>query len=461
MEEVRNQIIEIFDDVMMHKGFKMEPKALKFWVNAVERGDKTTDDFRKFLLRNQDYVNLVKTTFVDIFYEVLSDQDYQPLYDAFVDANNEKQVDREMIYSFITASDVYFEKYSKIIINIYQALNGSTPTSDELDMFVDKFRSIKDYNIDMLKDDIERSLTNKHDVSPAADEASIQGPVPVPSDINLHAQEYLGNGVEGNLSDIETFVNAFEDVYGRNMNVREYLLYRQQLAKATDVSSTIQGLRTQHMEMFTKVRDVVYNYLGYQIDENYFIKNYLKDINTDNFLEELKVSIIASEEYEDKMKDRLHVLYKQLYDEDLKDMDQKYIFKKIKVEGFELMNEELNTFIVDFKNETDHIVERIFRIFIDVYDREPDVNEIEHFVAVYRDNLGVQQYEDIDVVIDKDLRSSLEYHDVIKRKIKDAYSKLKNAQILPSVIYSVLQKVIQVENKKDIDKYIESVIGSL
>ena len=241
------------------------------------------------------------------------------------------------------------------------------------------------------------------------------------------------------------------------MNVREFLFYKTTLETCTDVIETITEFKEKHTSTLVAVQEIIIKYLGYNVDEERFIRDYLFKINNESFLQDLKISIIASEEYETKMKHRLNIIYNQLYDEELNADDQEYIFEKIKAEGFELLNEELNRFIVDFKNESDHITERIFRIIIDTFGREPDCHEIDSFSSVYRKNTG-KTFEDIDKLVERELQDSLEYHDVLKKKIRDTYVKVKGTQILPSLLYSTLQKIVSDQDKKNVDTHIEAII---
>jgi hypothetical protein len=258
-------------------------------------------------------------------------------------------------------------------------------------------------------------------------------------------------------------VDEFEKVYKRNMNIREYLLYVHQLRNVAvpKLASYITELHNMHVASFTEVGDIVFRYLHTKLDEDAFIKSHLSSISEPGFLDTLRNAIIASHEYEEKMTDRVSALYKSMYDETLDASDLSYVFGKIRAEGHDLMDESVNNLIVAFKNETDDITQHIFGIFVETYEREPDVHEIAKYLSVYRLH-NDKAMSDVDAMIEKELTEALEYHDVIKAKIKKIHTMLRNTSVLPSHLYTVLQKVLQQNHESStVDELITKLIQEL
>lgn len=454
------KVLEVFDNVMMHKGKRMDTKAAKFWANALHQGTKTIDDLSQFIIRGQEYKNLVKKVFVDMFYDMLSGEDYQDSYEEFLKKHEDTMITEDNVREFIVSSPVFKKKYTNIIVSFFQVIKGNTPNPNELEILLNNFKNVPDYSIDTLKLDIEsigNISTNVNVKSIIADEGQGNSDTKLTPNIDMPVQQAPPVVP---VTQVLTYVDKFEEIYDRSMNVREFLFYKSTLETCSDIMQSIKDFKDKHVSTLVAVQEMLLKYLGYNIDEDKFIRDYLFQINDETFLEDLKISIIASTEYETKMKHRLNVIYNQLYDEELNADDQEYIFEKIKAEGFELLNEELNTFIVDFKNESDHITERIFRIIIDTFGREPDCHEIDSFSIFYRKNAG-KTLDEIDELVEKELQDSLEYHDVLKKKIRDTFMKIKGVQILPSLLYSTLQKIVSDEDKKNIDTHIEAIIQEL
>jgi hypothetical protein len=485
--EIREETLTVFKDTMLNKIDNMDTKMLNYWVNSISSQNKNMNDFKQFLLKSQDYNNIVRNTFFDIFYDKLSDKNYQELFNEFQSKYNGVQVHESDIIQFISNSKTFIDKYTHIIIDMYELINSQQPSDDEIQLYLYKFQSKPQYNIDDLKDDI----TNNTDGTTLDDDGLQDGDfteeeqkeiISLWKDKTLFLEFYRNikkdteiiksdKSVDTEVSYNNTvldIVKCFETVYNRNMNVREYLLYIKELSglKAGVLLSKIEDFKKHHLDVFIEVRDIVSRYLNETLGEDEFISKYLCDIDNEGFLDELKYNIINSEEYETKMSERLSVLYKNLYDECLIDADIKYVFEKVKKDNCDILNEDLNNYLVEFKNETDQITERILKIYLDTYEREPDIYEIAKYLELYRKNSKDELYtlEEIDEQVEKELQDSLEYHDVIKSKIKKIYTSIKNTNILPSIIYTILEKVIHPNNgvgMKDIDSHIETLVQDL
>jgi hypothetical protein len=487
IENIRQETLAVFKDTMMNKIDNMDTKMLNYWTNSITNNNKNIDDFKQFLLKSQDYNNLVRNTFFDIFYDKLSDKNYQELFNEFQLKYNGKQVQENDIILFISNSKTFVDKYTQIIAEMYELINSQKPSSEIITTYLLNFQLKPFYNIDNLEDDIKNNNiknieyeTEEHTiVNNSTDGENLQHEdfteneqkeiISLWNDKSLFLEFYRNIVKKTDTKTIDMdinildIVNAFETIYDRNMNVREYLLYIKQLSnlKGPKLLEKIEELKRHHMDVFIKARDVVSRYLNETLQEDDFICKYLNDIDNVDFLDDLRQNIIDSDEYENKMSERLSSLYKNLYDEALIDADIKYIFDKVKKQGCDIQNEDLNNFIVEFKNETDHITERILKIYIDTYEREPDVYEVAKYIELYRKNPD-KDIQEIDEEVEQELQDSLEYHDVIKSKIRKIYTSIKNINILPSIIYTLLEKVISNKShNKDLDAHIEQLVQEI
>lgn len=470
MEEIKQQIILVFRQVMMNKVETLDIKTSNYWFNAISKKQKSLEDFKHFISRSQDYKNLVKSTFIDAFCERMAGIDYQEFYDEFTIQLDHKMGDLTIddIYKFIHSTHAFEEKYTRCIIDVYTAIKETPPSLNTIQRYLHKFQDDKEYNIVNLQKEISvEDEENDHDID-VIELNSLKRDQVALLEFYKKAKERFNDMRESSRSDptnlnqnesIEV-VDIFETVYGRNMNVREYFLYRDLIFNNVSHEQIIEKtseLKKKHDETFKLVVDLNHRYLNKTVDENIFIKEYLKNINNSDFMENLKMTVIASEEYKDKMCSRLCHLFNTMYDEELSQSDVLYIFANVRNKAFDLQDEEINNFLVEYKNETDAITERIFSIFIDTYEREPDMSEVSHYLEVYRVDVFKTQ-EEIDDLIQEQLYESLEYHDVIKKKIREIYFTIKKQNILPSLVYTVLQKVLPITDKKNIDKHIEKVL---
>jgi hypothetical protein len=477
MQDIRNDTLTVFKKTMLNKVDNMDSKMLNYWVSAIAYNTKNLEDFKNFLLKSQDYNNVVRNTFINIFYDKLSDNNYHELFEEFQKQFADTEISESDIVNFISTSKQYVDKYTKIISEMYEVVKGDTISQENLLSYLKKFQLMSSYTIDDLKDDImndtvlqdikPRNIDDLNDVDTSEFSIEQQNEILSLWNDKTAFLEFYRNTLKEipnnlNNKNIDTIINCFEDVYERNMNVHELLLYSDRLLASSNLKTDIELLKTKHFDMFIKVRNIVTQYLDDELNEDVYIKSYLPDIDQDGFLDNLVDSIINSSEYEHKMVEKLGILYKNLYDQCITEDDTKYIFEKVKADKCDIVNnEDLNNYIVEFKNETDHITERIFRIFIDTYERQPDIYEISKYIAFYRQQNSSQTKEDIDKLVENELYDSLEYHDVIKSKIKKIFTNIKNTNILPSVIYTVLHKVLQNNNKRDIDSQIEDIVYAL
>lgn len=497
MDTVTSSVIDTFKHVMLQKVENMDNKMFNYWTNAIRNKDKTLEDFKMFLLKSQDYQSLLRNTFMDVFYEKLSDTNFYDLYESFVKYHNDREVSLQDILEFITNSHYFIEKYRPIITTIYEAVKGDVPDDQVVYRYLQKFKSIKDYDIEKLQEDIKNDRSMTDDVAEGEEVANgntqtLDGCESLEDDLEDMSEddrdEFLDLlGSKSRLlewyketkqrlealsaksrevapSHHPTFVDVFERIFGRNMNVREYIFYTGEYANCekTVIENEIAKLKKQYDHVFENVNLLLEQFLDKRLDEDEFIRKHLSSIRHPEFLQDLKTSIIHSKEYSEKMMARLSHLYEKLYDETLTSEDAEYLFERITAKEYALQSDLLNNEIVEYKNDTDKLVERIFSIFVETYDREPDTDEIQKYIGMYREN-NEGNLDSVDAAIQEELRDSLEFHDVIKSRIKKMYATMFDNKIVsPSMTYQVLKKILDNKaHQKDLDTIIQKYIQEL
>ena len=272
--------------------------------------------------------------------------------------------------------------------------------------------------------------------------------------------------IEANTANDFEIIAEYEHIVQRSMNVREYVLYINDLRVKKQQSSTalseyIEDLfRTQNGQ-FNLAKDTMHMYLEKYLTEESFIAQCLPRVHADSsYLKVLRKEIINSQEYKDKMIERLQDIYASLYGEEMGRSDVEFLFERIKVNELALTSDTLTESVASFKVETDELLQHIFDVFFDVLDREPDGVEQLSYMAVVR-RMSDTSKESIEEKISVELKESLEYHDILKRKIAKAYAKHNRDTLFPSKMYGLLQKVLPYRLSKSIDNLIERAVQDL
>ena len=142
-------------------------------------------------------------------------------------------------------------------------------------------------------------------------------------------------------------------------------------------------------------------------------------------------------------------------------LDLVYIFTMIKTLKLSIVDDNINRILSSFKEITDAITSHIFRVFLNVLERQPDIHEVEEHIIFYRDNIDEKTMENLDTILEQTLMNSLEYHDILKTKIKIAYKSARTKEILPSTLFSVLNQVIpklSMLKNNEIDRTISTAV---
>ena len=248
------------------------------------------------------------------------------------------------------------------------------------------------------------------------------------------------------------------------MNAREYILYLPRYDNnfqlIANLDQEVENLKAKHDSMLSQVQELSTKLYNETLSEDVFIKKYLSSIDEPQFVQQLKYEMLQSDKYKNSMTERISSLYRTLYGEELGNEEQSYIFEQVKSKEYDLFNEDMNDVLVSYKNENDQFIERIYQIFMETYEREPDVHELSKYIQLYRSHNTFEPTE-VDKVVENELFSSLEYHDVIKQKIRKIYLEIKETNILPSVIYQLLDKTLQKQDYKNMDRWLSQIIQEL
>lgn len=448
----------IYSSLLPGNGFKMDTKTSKYWTNAIAKGDKTTEDFRDYVVRSQDYTNYVRSTFVDVYYELaqcISDRtDVHVLFEEMMKAKEGSIVSRADIKQYIAHTSDFRQGLQNEIVRLYRTLHGTAPEDAIIKGYEDQFLNDTTgiYSLEQLEHDIANHQQHQQANLPFQQNDNQTMTTSEPAAASQQQPSVLN---PGNINLIE----AFESAVKRNMSAREYLLFSNDLSNAKDKHALARTIDDQIQKHFVQVQDTVHKFLDVSIDRDAFITNHIiPAFQTENYGSILQTELVLSDLYEKKMTNKIKQLHDTMYGEEMLEEDCAYLFNRIRDMQLGIMNEDLNRLIAEFKKETDEIVQRVFDIYMEVYEREPEDDELNMHVTFMRMTTDTEVAV---ATIKNDLRHALEYHDVLKKRIKKAYVAVHGSQAHPisqSQVFKVLEKILVYKARDDIDALISEFV---
>lgn len=511
-------------------GVVPDKKLVHYWTNAIGKGDKTMADFQNYMSKNNDYLNHIKLTFTDMYYDHLASAgdevpDSNVLFENMLVINRDKLLTDQDVWNFISGLPAFSAQYSDIIGKLFRPVHEREPTVQELETFLRRFKRDRSYSIDRLRHDIIGGVgiggdleggggyplidllgaSNDGAAFPSSAAGAAAASVPssgllggdgsdlLMQQLDPSSRAGIAGSASGQLSatapspaaasaaaagggvatitvakaasitrDFE-IIERYERAFQRNMNVREYVLYIDDLrvqhrASADSLGRCIESLYQTQVAHYNSAKEIMHLYLEKYLTEEAFIAQCLPRVHADpEYLDALRRDVIESQEYRERMIGKLQSIYLGLFGEEMEDEDVSYLFERVKRTSLALVADSLTETVAEFKTENDELLQRIFDAFFEVLDREPDGDEQQSYMALIRAQEG-RDRASIEDRIAMDLKDSLEYHDILKRKISKSYAKHHRDTLFPSRMYALLQKVLPVKHMADIDAYIDQVV---
>ena len=431
-----------------------DAKLMNYWTNAIAKGDKSMADLTFFLLKNKEYLTSVKARFTDMYYDYLgnADKSNHEMFEDMIAYFGDRLLTDEDMWDFISNSSVFYRQYTDIIIKVFKSCYDRLPYDEEIRTYMTKFQGDRNYSVECMQQEVLAQNAAKIQSGGGAAIVKVMG----------KSEESRAMAAPSLLDDI-FFVEQYENVFNRNMNVREYLMHIKDLRarkNSDELVGYIQDIYQTQTLHYQNIKEIMHVFLNEYVSEEDFLSKYLVRINECNFIENLRREVISSPAYEEKIKEKIQNTYQKLFGERMSMDDTDFLFDQVRALGLELLHDQINQMVVQFKEDNEDTMQRIFDIYMEVYDREPDVNEQNRFIAFIRDHQG-RSDEDVDNLIVLELKNALEYHDVLKRKIAKIYTAMKKDTVFPSTMYRVLNKVLPMKEVKNVDDYIERAILDL
>ena len=482
---MKNKIQSLHNELV---GKSLDTSTLAFWATSIMKGSQSIDDFIEFVINTDDYKKNTDSQFkYNYFMYVdydLSETTLSNFHDYAIKKIKETQtsMNESDIHAYISQLDTFIEKYTYIVKTVYNLKYSSECPGEICRKYVDKFATNPLYNIDLLENEIDNSEykttdTNVADVADAEDVSTVETVArqvdkshdfrlsyvnatnEMPSDNDMIIMQNMSTNIDKlveifvaskqvvatvpippqkTYDDIE--LERFQAAFQRPMYVQEYYKYVINNENEQDRIEDYGDLKEMHDANFNHMRQLVQLYTNVAMEELDFIKKYLDKIDNSRFFVDFVDTIIISIEYEINQKTSINSRYKRMFDEDLESHDTNFIFNKVKLAKLSLVDDAIEQMLTAFKSDTDDIITHVFEKYISVLERQPDIFEITKWVEVYRhSDIGFDQQDD---VVEAVLMKSLEFHDILKKRIRALYSEKKGSTILPSILYNILDVVL-------------------
>jgi len=412
-------------------GKGLDGKQLQYWEQAIFNHAATLDTFIAHIVTQDDYVDIATDTFVKVCNDVVRDDafDVKELFDAFWKLHRGKEIKPELCRQYICSLS-YFESYIVNMINdIFNYEFGRAGTPDEIKFYADKViktagLQTEHYSIQDLMKDIPKGIES-HDSHANANANEHEHVQPAETDVK---QPY----------DVKS-VDNFEDIFNRPMFIQEYFKY---VIEKNTLDLNLEDLHATHNFKYHKLRSIFQCYTGKSISEYYFVKKYLYKVDDPSFFDNNIDEIVNSPEYKQSMQKVLVDKYKNMFDLTLYESDIDYIFNVVKGKKLDIVTEDLDLVLEQLKTETDDIISNIFKVYMDVLQRAPDMSEIERYVMFYRDRKDTQTNATTNAELERIIVRTLEFHDIIKKHIRTIHLENKEKEILHSAMYDILNRII-------------------
>lgn len=521
-QSLKQELLDAYQ-AWMPDGPPLDTKMMRYWQTLIHKNEKTLTDFKEMLLKHPPFVHRMTSLFKDVFFERVGISEYDPsIFDVYrASWTIESTFDRQHVNVWICSTGFFKEKLTNIMTHM-----RIDPKLFEI--VLARFKAHPEYSFERLQKDVPSLVYLLETMHAIEANPNMSKTIHMASDLDLREErngdgidlptpfaecsivtdvqcaelmrllnipaveasathmvwthvydeickklatctaaetEAVQNespGAAGGTAFAEHvrddgLIQAFEKIMERPMFVHEYIYYMQH--QPMDVAS-IQLQRT----LFYEVREVYQKHINKDLDEYNFVKTYLTRLHdSEGFMEQFIKDILESADYRDNMISIINTKYQRMYGETLDREDLQVVFDKIKQKRLHLFSEELSSTIVEFKRETDDIITHIFDKYMSLLDRQPDTYESTQYMHRYREQYG-SGFEALDAQLEKDLVHSLEYHDVIKQKIKRTYVSSHGKEPLPSKTFEIMSvclgQLAGMASAKDIEALIQTHVSS-
>lgn len=252
---------------------------------------------------------------------------------------------------------------------------------------------------------------------------------------------------------IRQMLREFFETYGRPMYVQEYRRFCSEGAATPPGHDRFSDEMPVLTRLTNIVRGVYSRYTGRDVTDYEVVDDWLHLLGKP--LEEVDSvvtgNLIQSDLYREAMRSKIADTHRALFDAGthMTEYDSDCVFEIAKAGSLDLVGEELRECVRNFQYQTDRIHSHVCDVYAAVFDRQPDAAELDGATRTYRERMksepGIKEENivpQLDVELECRLVADLEFHDILKRKIKQARWDAKEELLSGRALYDLLRKVL-------------------
>ena len=427
-------------------GKRIDANSLSYWTGAVSSGKKTAAAFDEFVAASDDYKSYVKQLLRTACLERIGAEPGPEVVEGFFAAHSSTPADAREVDAYVGRLPAFTAKYAALIEVVHSSMRETDRvplTPDVIASCLDKFRADAAYGSEGLLADLQApssAAAPPHDSAPAGGSGSAAAPA---------------------RSEYPKWADAFEAAFGRPVFLQEYIKYDTILRSHVDAVKLLAAYRENYEDVYGKASTIFRDYTGAPVPEYTFVKAYLDRLDDPAFLSDLKAHVLGSDEYRRQMHGVLTRAYTSRYDQALDPSSATHVFNKALLAGMALDDARIRDLITGFKEETDGFVDRIYKIHLELYQRDPDAAEVSAFLDWYREDAAAPLRTDARVT--RALMEALEFHDVLKRKIRAAHVRLHGSDVGAGALYRALEACLghlgRAEGMEQVEQIVDEAVA--
>jgi hypothetical protein len=465
---------------------RMSEAVIRKWSDWIRHGQKTASDLVRQLQQEQEQYHELRKAFQQLYGELVGDHQCDR---AFAEMwRSLERVCVEDMRGYIAECPAFTVRYRDLIAKMHLTIVNRAISTEVLQQYLQKFVQQPDYTIDKLCGELQQCAREAPAVIDASEPVEPVEPVDDSSSwvaaykneadpVDCVQPEYYyatlsklqrlaadhGDAtaavqlLRGLLSpDVHQTAAVFRQVLGRGMTVVELCKYLPNVLRTQGEGATtraaMEQLRDFHCTNLARARELFRKFLQAECSQDEFLHNILPQLsldddphNTDLF-QQLRARLVTGDErYRQAMERRLQHTSRTLHDVELQGPDLEYVFRQAQTAQLDLEDDAIRDLIIGVRHETHALTDRICAVYAEVLERTPDDWELQNCLTLYRgDGDKESGFQGMDEVLTQRLLRGLEYHDVIKRRLQEAFKQHYDGAVAPpSWLYSALHMVLQ------------------
>lgn len=258
--------------------------------------------------------------------------------------------------------------------------------------------------------------------------------------------------------------SMFREVFGRSMLVDEYLWYKGTMMQSRmaagrdpvmiDVSNDPDSWR-RRMEhdkpgierAWAAAKSTYRTFIGEDIQDDDLMRRYVDVVmkgDAEVAANAVRRDVLCSVAYVHAMTARVRAVHADHFGGGMQvdDADVSIVVEKLRIMNAGLFDDRVQRVVIDHRDLIDAVVTNIYDTYMQVLGRQPDASELDIHVAAHRP-LAVAaqtletQLQQLARSLESQLIRSLEFHDVLKNRIRTT-----RPELLPSEFYRTLASII-------------------